>query len=241
MRVENSIPRYTLDRLKSVMSPEFRTFAIGKFVHAAPYSVMRFAERLVDLPIPDVVRRCPSLFVHIPKNAGTTISNALYGRFIGHRTAMWYRIADPQMFESKYRFAVVRDPIGRFISSFHFLQNGGKKLVPSSSRASNIVRRYRTIEEFMECVDADQLTNFKNIDLVFHDQHKYVVDTNGKVIVDDLFNLDKIKNTRLSVPGSVINMSIITNNSSIPLSARSRRIKEFVEKQYALDYELLAL
>src|SRR5260370_9044975 len=241
MRVENSIPRYTLDRLKSVMSPEFRTFEMAKFAPAAPYSVMRFAKGLVDLPIADVVRRCPSLFVHIPKNAGTTISNALYGRFIGHRTAMWYRIADRQMFESKYTFAVVRDPIDRFISSFHFLQNGGTKLVPSSSKASNIVRRYKTIEEFIECVDAGQLTNFKEIDLVFHDQHKYVVDHNGRCIVDELFNLNEIKNTRLSLPGGVINMSIITNNSSMPPLARSKGIKKFVEKQYALDYELLAL
>ena len=224
------------------MSPEFRTFAIGKFIHAAPYSAMRFAERLVDLPIPDVVRRCPSLFVHIPKNAGTTIAVALYGRFIGHRTAIWYRIADRQLFESKYTFAVIRDPMDRFISAFYFLQNGGTALVPTSSKASNVIRRYKTIEEFVDCVEAGNLTNFKNIDLVFNDQHKYVVDYDNRLIVDKLFRLDDIKNTRLSLPGGNIDMNIITNNCNKPsLFGRSRRIKDFVEKQYALDYTLLAL
>ena len=242
MRLENTISKFSVDQLTSVMSPEFRTYAMDKFIHLAPYTAMRLEERLVDLPIRNVVRRSPSLFVQIPKNAGTTITVALYGKFIGHRTAMWYRNVDRQMFESKYKFAVTRDPLDRFISVFHFSRNGGTALVPTSSRASDIVVRYNKIEEFIDGIESGAVSNFKDIDYVFNDQYKYVVDCNNRLIVDKLFKLEEITNTRLSVPDCVIDMRIIANQSSQPSAGeRSRRIKDFVEKQYAFDYELLAL
>jgi len=65
------------------------------------------------------------LFVHIPKNAGTSISHALYGKEIGHHPISWYRERFPHTMTQLPSFAIIRDPVTRFLSAFLFLKNGG--------------------------------------------------------------------------------------------------------------------
>ncbi len=69
------------------------------------------------MPIDDARRL---LFVHVPKNAGTSIGERLAMRALGHRT--WHEYASDFPDEwARYRsFAVVRDPVERFLSNYRF-------------------------------------------------------------------------------------------------------------------------
>ena len=66
-----------------------------------------------------------SIFIHIPKTGGISIATALYGVLIPHYTWQEWRRVNPRKFERYFKFAVVRDPISRFASSFDFLKAGG--------------------------------------------------------------------------------------------------------------------
>jgi len=76
-------------------------------------------------PFPPLILQRGILFIHIPKNAGTSISHALYGKEIGHHPVAWYRDRFPHSLAGIPSFALVRDPIRRFVSAFLFLQDGG--------------------------------------------------------------------------------------------------------------------
>lgn len=75
--------------------------------------------------IPPVVLQRGILFIHIPKNAGTSVSHALYGKEIGHHPVAWYRDRFPHSLAGIPTFALVRNPVSRFVSAFCFLQSGG--------------------------------------------------------------------------------------------------------------------
>ena len=64
-------------------------------------------------------------FVHIPKTGGTAISTALYGIELGHLTWQTIRTISPAKFERWFKFAVVRDPVDRFLSAYSYLARGG--------------------------------------------------------------------------------------------------------------------
>lgn len=66
-----------------------------------------------------------SVFIHVPKAAGTSVGMALYGRQVEHTPwNVWHDI-NPKKFQEYFKFSVIRDPISRFTSSFYFLKQGG--------------------------------------------------------------------------------------------------------------------
>jgi hypothetical protein len=74
---------------------------------------------------PDFFNATRSVFIHIPKAAGTSVGLALYGRQVGHMDwNVWYEI-NPKKFEQYFKFSIIRNPISRFNSAFHFLKQGG--------------------------------------------------------------------------------------------------------------------
>ena len=70
------------------------------------------------------------IFVHVPRNRGTSVSRALYGRGIKHYSARFYRDLDRNLFNSTPSFALIRDPIDRFVSAYHFINQAGTQIVP---------------------------------------------------------------------------------------------------------------
>jgi hypothetical protein len=76
-------------------------------------------------PMPEAVRRSGLLLIHIPKNAGTSLSRALYGEDIGHLSLKVWTQRYPHTVKRMKVFAVIRDPVDRFVSAFRFLKGGG--------------------------------------------------------------------------------------------------------------------
>ena len=75
-----------------------------------------------------------AVFVHIPKNAGTSVEFFLEERLASfdnmlprsqHFTALELQRQWPNKFHAMPSFAVVRDPIDRFLSAFNYVSNGG--------------------------------------------------------------------------------------------------------------------
>ena len=67
--------------------------------------------------------RC--IFIHIPKTAGTSVSETLFGRASRHVPYFEYERANPWKFRRYFKFAFVRNPWDRLVSTYFFLHKGG--------------------------------------------------------------------------------------------------------------------
>ena len=68
-----------------------------------------------------------TIFLHIPKTAGTSLVYAIYGdvKGGGHRSISFYRYILAKKIEEYFTFCFVRNPYSRLYSTYQFLSKGG--------------------------------------------------------------------------------------------------------------------
>jgi hypothetical protein len=69
------------------------------------------------MPISDDLKL---VFIHIPKNAGTAIEKSCTMRATGHKPWQVYASQFPREWLDYHSFAVIRDPVDRFISCYRY-------------------------------------------------------------------------------------------------------------------------
>ena len=73
------------------------------------------------------------IFVHIPKNAGTSVEELLIGSASApqsqHFTSRELEQHNPVLYQRLYRFCIVRNPYDRLLSAYEYLLSGGNKKV----------------------------------------------------------------------------------------------------------------
>lgn len=68
-----------------------------------------------------------AIFVHVPKCAGASVSNAIYGCLGGGHTTLdqYLDVFEPACIRNYFKFTIVRNPWSRLVSAYSFLSNGG--------------------------------------------------------------------------------------------------------------------
>ncbi|WP_196137745.1 sulfotransferase family 2 domain-containing protein [Aliikangiella sp. G2MR2-5] len=119
-----------------------------------------------------------SIFIHIPKAAGTSISQSLYGENTFHFTADTYNFLPREDFNEYFKFAFVRNPYERILSTYKYSFKQFKEH-PKTSVA--FVTRFKSFENFVL-----EWVNRKNISkhYFFYTQERYISDQTGKLLVD---------------------------------------------------------
>lgn len=159
---------------------------LEKLVRRSP--IARGVLRRVGRYPPPQMRRRYVLFVHVPKNAGTTIASALYGSWIGHRTALFCQASDPEFFRRSTRFAVLREPVDRFISAYWFLRNGGGSERKVSAWFARSCRGISSVDDLISYVEA-RTDNIYELDNVVRPQIWFLQDSAGDLLIKTLFVL----------------------------------------------------
>jgi len=95
-----------------------------------------------------------SLFIHIPKSAGISIREAIYGQPVGyHRTISDYSLCfDKETYDSLWKFTFVRNPFNRVISAFFYLKQGGRSYIDHIVK-QKLLDQYSTFPEFVLALD----------------------------------------------------------------------------------------
>ena len=119
-----------------------------------------------------------SIFIHIPKSAGMSISFALYGEDPWHHSISDYEPLGRAKLRKYFKFSFVRNPFERIVSTYcySFLQ---KEKNPSTS--VSFVADYGSLNDFV----LDWLTP-KNVEghYFFRPQAHYIKNSDGSIGVD---------------------------------------------------------
>jgi len=166
----------------SLLKKPFRRFPLGYHLLFGWHRSTRFL---------DPFERTQSVFIHVPKAAGTSIAMALYGRQIPHYTwRKWHEI-NPKKFRDYFKFAVVRNPIYRFTSSFYFLKMGGMNEGDENFRTT-ILKPFVDPNEFAEAlIDPDLQARVLKW-WHFRPQTEFVADEFGRSKMDFLIRFENI-------------------------------------------------
>ncbi|WP_178968287.1 sulfotransferase family 2 domain-containing protein [Neptunomonas phycophila] len=96
------------------------------------------------------------IYIHIPKAAGNALIKSLYGvSATGHDLLSRYKDNNESKFNLYYKFAVVRNPFDRFVSSFFYLKQGGIGFFDDDF-AKKYLSGIETFEEFVLKINSDK-------------------------------------------------------------------------------------
>jgi hypothetical protein len=130
---------------------------------------------------PEGFDRLKCIYVHIPKTAGTSLTNALFGHPTpGHLPLSWFQHIDPERFEQYYKFTFVRNPWDRLISGYSYM---ARKQSRGAATAEWIrfINKFDSFEDFVtRWVSEENIERQKT----FVPQYRFVFDKFGMQTLD---------------------------------------------------------
>jgi hypothetical protein len=197
------------------------------------------AMRALVFRLPLAMRRRKLIFVHVPRAAGTSIAQALYGpHCIQHHSARYYRALAPEFWRDSDSFALVRDPFDRFASSYAFVRGGGAENARLSEVFQALTARLRSVDDYLSFIEGRDIFD---LDFVMRPQSWFVSDLeSGAVLVKRLFLYDE-NNGALAAylkGHGIAGLPWLNRAIKVPLALSSRQ-KSRVEKIYAQDFVLV--
>jgi hypothetical protein len=140
---------------------------------------------------PDVFDTTRSIFIHIPKAAGTSVAMALYGRNFAHTTWRDWRELNPKKFNAYFKFAIMRDPVARFVSAFHYLRNGGMN-AQDKDFGERVLKNFRDANELAKALVEPVLQRSILGWCHFRPQADYVADEHGQPQMDLILRFENL-------------------------------------------------
>lgn len=152
----------------------------------------RVIYQLLERKYIEIYKRNKILFIHIPKAAGTSIANVLYGKRNGHLKASFVKIKMGELlYSEKYSFTVTRNPYDRLISAYRFARQGRTKDGAIADPEFYQAPIFETFEGFIKKWLTHQDLNL--LDPVFQPQYSFVFDDNEQLLVDGLFKMESME------------------------------------------------
>lgn len=136
-----------------------------------------------------IEKKC--VFFHIPKTAGISISNSLFGDVKwGHRSVNFYKLHyGEKVFNSLYKFCFVRNPYDRLFSAYTFLKEGGINN-QDLEFSNSYLQEYTSFDEFvLKGLDKKEIMNWVH----FKPQYTFVCDENDNIVMDFIGKMENLK------------------------------------------------
>lgn len=178
------------------------------------------------------------IFIHIPKAAGTSVTNALFGPVSRHVPYFEYERANPRKFAEYFKFTFVRNPWDRLLSAYIFLKKGGLNEMDRAWADANLAR-FETFEQFvLEWVTEENVWSWVH----FKPQHHFICNKQGRCMMDFVGHMETLADDFATVTarlGTEAALPVLnkTRNEGYP-SHYSTQTREIVGRVYETDIEL---
>ena len=213
-----------------------RHLVVQSVFAAAQVNIIRPAwAKAAQSRILEPAQRAQRLFIHIPKTGGTSISSCLYARNQPHLTAAFIFDLYGDLARSVPSFAVVRNPLDRLKSAYHFLKNGGTSII-AASRYDMRQLDCTSFANFVDGIHADP-DLIRRI-LTLATQQGFVCDQYGTIIVDHLFRMTSDGFSKRLFDWLAISQMPQLNAAQCSTTSVSAATRHKVEMLYAADYNL---
>ena len=198
--------------------------------------------------------RC--IFLHIPKNGGTSVGRTLFGEYGGNHMPMgsYQIIYSREEFESYFKFCFSRNPYDRLLSGYRFASRGATRIDGNVDGQRHVrarkpllvsaVEGSENFEQFvLEWVDPAYARLFEHL----RPQHRFACDPSGRLAVDfvgrvENFDADfQIVCDRLGVERELMHDRKTRAAESDAATYRDEytpAMRKIVEKVYAKDLRL---
>lgn len=179
-----------------------------------------------------------TIFIHIPKTGGSSVAKSLFDQSSRHVPWFEYYKYNKMKYNKFFKFAFVRNPWDRLVSSYFYLRNGGMNKMDNDWALENI-KQYETFQEFVL-----RWVNKKNINswIHFKPQNYWICDDKKNIMIDYLGRLETISRDFLFISNKVGSKKFL---DKLNKSERGKyqsyynlETKEIVEKVYHDDVKL---
>ena len=178
------------------------------------------------------------VFFHIPKTAGISISNSLFGDIKwGHRNVDFYKSHyGEKVFNSLYKFCFVRNPYDRLFSAYTFLNEGGINN-QDLEFSNSYLQEFASFDEFvLKGLEKEEIMNWVH----FKPQYTFVCDENDNIVMDFVGKMENLnadfnavcKHLNIESELQKLNMSATKKNNF------SEKVKTMIKLKYQKDFNL---
>jgi hypothetical protein len=177
------------------------------------------------------------IFIHIPKTAGSSIAAALFGVNSSHIRCRTYLDASPRKFREFFKFAFVRNPWDRVVSTYAFLKRGGMNEV-DRAWAEEHVAPFPTFDEFVrrKLMEPNVLSWVH-----FRPQSWFICDDDNRLLVDFLGRYERLETDFKTVAarlGRAVDLPVTNASAHSHFSGYyTPETREIVARAYADDVQ----
>lgn len=202
----------------------------------------------------NVSHRYGVIFIHIPKNAGTSVAQALDLKESSHHTARQIKKICPEEFDRFFKFSFVRNPWDRFLSLYNYARLD-ESAYHSSIRPEKALYGKHRDYDLLRSASLQECALYLVEGKLQHDegwnhwmpQAQWITNDDGKLIVDYVGRFESIEKDFEVVSKKVgLKRRIPIKNSSSKRKREEKSYREYfdaetqkiIHEYYKIDIEL---
>lgn len=184
------------------------------------------------------------IFIHIPKAAGSSIANIVYGKRFGHFTiSEYYKFLNKNISNDYFIFSVVRNPYRRLISAYNYAINGGTQEGSVKNKSKYRRKEFASFKNFVS--DWLLLQDLENCELLFRTQsHFLCTREESRLAIQNVFKIENIEELSQELSKLLDSEIIIPHMNFTRKEVKleeyyDEKTKEIVDRLYDADFRLL--